>query len=471
MTTLHVILSAFLIGVVLPCVRTFGRRACAADRRLTAALVAVALLGAACGDDDDNASEATPTASSTSEAAPPAPAAAATSDAPPPTEPGDPVAAAQARVVAAEADVIAKQQAVVEARAQFCRDTVGYIEALDRYGKVFTDEAATVGDVETRGADLVQPRDTVVAAAAGVEAANEALAAAEQELVDAQAALAEAIATASSVPTSTTTPATTTTTTIVPRATIERVEQAEADLSATAEGITAATPLAEATAEYNSAALALQMAWLKLLVDADCLTDEQHAQGLEAVIAYTTTLQTELQQLGYYEGEIDGIYGPLTVEAVKRLQADSALRETGFVDQATGRALDEQLAQLQQERAAAEMTRTASVQTVLTLTGFWTGPIDGEWTDELTAALREFQTALGVEPTGVVDAATLAAFQLALAELERLATATTTTTPSTTTTAPPSTPPTVPSTSPSVTLERAPDPPTTPDGAPPTATG
>jgi peptidoglycan hydrolase-like protein with peptidoglycan-binding domain len=466
-TTPTVILSAILVGVILLHVRGFRRRAETSGRRLAAALIAVALLGAACGDDDDDdTSDATP-AASTAEAPAPAPAAAGTTEAAPTTDPEDAVAAAQARVDAAEADVVAKQQAVVEARAQFCRDTVGYIEALDRYGKVFTEEAATVGDVETRGADLVQPRESVVAAAAGVEAANEALAAAEQELIDARAALAQAIATASSVPTSTTTPATTTTTTIVPRATIERVEQAEADLAATAEGITATTPLAEATAEYNSAALALQMAWLKLLVDADCLTDEQHAQGLEAVIAYTTTLQTELQQLGYYEGEIDGIYGPLTVEAVKRLQADSGLRETGFVDQATGRALDDQLAQLQQEQAAAEMTRTASVQTVLTLTGFWTGPIDGEWTDELTAALRAFQTALGVEPTGVVDAATLAAFELALAELERLATATTTTT----TAPPPPTPPTVPSTSPSVTLERAPDPSTTPDSEPPTATG
>ena len=37
------------------------------------------------------------------------------------------------------------------------------------------------------------------------------------------------------------------------------------------------------------------------------------------------------------------------------------------------------------------------------------------WTDELTAALQAFQTALGVEPTGEVDAATLAAFEQALA--------------------------------------------------------
>ncbi len=107
----------------------------------------------------------------------------------------------------------------------------GYVEALDRYGKLFTDEAATVGDVTTGGADLVEPRETVATSADAFFAAREALAVAGQELVEAQAALAEAIATASSVPTSSTTPETTTTTTIVPQATVERVQQAEEDLA------------------------------------------------------------------------------------------------------------------------------------------------------------------------------------------------------------------------------------------------
>ena len=82
-----------------------------------------------------------------------------------------------------------------------------------------------------------------------------------------------------------------------------------------------------------------------------------------------------------------------------------------------------------------EATQTAALQTILTLTGFWDGPIDGQWTDELTQALMSFQTALGVEPTGVVDAATVAAFQQALAALEAAVTSTTTTP----TTAPPAT--------------------------------
>ena len=76
------------------------------------------------------------------------------------------------------------------------------------------------------------------------------------------------------------------------------------------------------------------------------------------------------------------------------------------------------------------------LQTILSLVGFWDGPIDGVWTDELTQALMDFQTALGVEPTGAVDAATIAAFQQALANLEAGATPTTTAAPAATTVAP-----------------------------------
>ena len=188
-----------------------------------------------------------------------------------------------------------------------------------------------------------------------------------------EAALAEAIATASSVPISSTTPESTTTTTLVPQATIERVQQAEDDLADAGEGITSETPLTEATAEYNSAAFALQIAWLRLFYDAGCFSDEQQAEAVEQVTAYTTALQTELQQVGYYEGAIDGIYGPETVDAVKRLQADSDLTETGFVDRATAEALDALLANLELQAAATNLTHTASVQTVLTLTGFWDG--------------------------------------------------------------------------------------------------
>jgi peptidoglycan hydrolase-like protein with peptidoglycan-binding domain len=374
---------------------------------LVATVVAIGLLASACGSDDKSD---TTTAS---------------------TVPADPVAAAQERVTTAESGVKTAQDSLTAAAKQACGDATSYVEILDRYGKLFTDDKATVGDVKTLGDDLVAPRDAVSASAASIAPARDAVAAAQQELVDAQAALADAVAIASSLPTSTTTPQATTTTTIVPAATTDRVQQAEKDLAKAAAGITDATTLADATAEYNSAAFALQIAWMRLLSDGGCLSDEQQANAVAQVAAYTTNLQTQLQQVSLYAGQIDGIYGPETLAAVKQLQKDSGLPETGYADKATQAALDAKLAALGQQAAAAELTSTATVQTILTLTGFWTGPIDGVWTDELTAALQAFQTKLGVPPSGEVDAPTLAAFEQAVAAIKGVVTATTTLVPET----------------------------------------
>ena len=59
---------------------------------------------------------------------------------------------------------------------------------------------------------------------------------------------------------------------------------------------------------------------------------------------------------------------------------------------------------------------TAAVQTTLKLAGYWPGAVDGEWTPELTDALKAFQEELGVEPSGEMDPATLHALQTAIAE-------------------------------------------------------
>ena len=390
--------------------------------RAVALTCALALVVASCGDDDDEVATSEPPSTSTA-IEPTSPA-----TEPPATEPVDEVAEAEQRVSDAEAGVSAAQEALTSAHAGFCSAAEGYVETLDRYGRVFTDRAATVGDIRTLGADLVEPRDQTVSAADAVATAKEQLAAAQQELLDAQAALAAAIATASSVPVDTAAPTTSTTTTLVPSATIERVQQAEDDLARTAGQITDETPLVEAGAAYNSAALALEVAWLRLLHDAECFTDEQQADAVEQLTAYTTALQTDLHTAGYDPGEIDGIYGPNTVAAVEQLQTDSGLPVTGLVDEATARALQSKLDEAGQQQSM----QIVALQTILTLTGFWNGPVDGQWTPELTQALMEFQTALGVEPTGVVDAATLAAFQQAIADLQTLLTSTTTSPPATT---------------------------------------
>ncbi len=65
------------------------------------------------------------------------------------------------------------------------------------------------------------------------------------------------------------------------------------------------------------------------------------------------------------------------------------------------------------------------MQSTLKLAGYWTGPVDGVWTPELTDALTAFQTALGVPPTGAVDVATLNALQQAITDAQSTTTTST----------------------------------------------
>jgi hypothetical protein len=50
-------------------------------------------------------------------------------------------------------------------------------------------------------------------------------------------------------------------------------------------------------------------------------------------------LQQELGQLNYYEGPVDGIMGPQTIQAIKYLQRDAGLPQTGQMNAATQAAL------------------------------------------------------------------------------------------------------------------------------------
>ena len=55
--------------------------------------------------------------------------------------------------------------------------------------------------------------------------------------------------------------------------------------------------------------------------------------------AAVTKLQQQLGQLNYYEGPDDGIMGPQTVAAIKDLQRDAHLPQTGAMNAATQAAL------------------------------------------------------------------------------------------------------------------------------------
>jgi peptidoglycan hydrolase-like protein with peptidoglycan-binding domain len=190
------------------------------------------------------------------------------------------------------------------------------------------------------------------------------------------------------------------------------------------------TPILKATATFNSAAFALEIAWLRALDDAGCLTDEQHKKAEAALTEYTVALQNALKTTGFYTGEVDGVYGPSTLDAVKKLQTANGLPPTGYVDRATAAALSAAMAAKGGDVATRALAHTAAVQSTLKLAGFWTGPVDGHWTPELTTALKSFQTHLGVPATGEVDAATLDALEQTIATAR--SSSATTTTPTTT---------------------------------------
>ena len=58
----------------------------------------------------------------------------------------------------------------------------------------------------------------------------------------------------------------------------------------------------------------------------------QHAEPPDKVIA---DVQGVLQQMGYYTGEVDGLLGPLTREALTAYQADQGLTQTAAIDEPT----------------------------------------------------------------------------------------------------------------------------------------
>ena len=249
----------------------------------------------------------------------------------------------------------------------------------------------------TAGTDLAEPRDDVTAAADSAVAAQEAVVEAEQELADAQAALAAAQSSGSAAAS---TPAVTISPTpLAPAATVSRVQEAESEFTAAQQGITDETPLVQASQQFNAAAVALEMAWLRLFADAGCLTDEQQAAGRggrrrvhhgAADIACATPATTR--------GEVDGVYGPATVDAVEALQQAHGLPSTGTVDKATAAALQADLEAKGGVAAQQSVASTAAVQQTLKLAGFWDGPVDGEWTPALTEALRSSRPSSASSP-------------------------------------------------------------------------
>jgi peptidoglycan hydrolase-like protein with peptidoglycan-binding domain len=122
----------------------------------------------------------------------------------------------------------------------------------------------------------------------------------------------------------------------------------------------------------------------------------------------TTAIVAELQQvmtdLGYYSGPIDGVYGPATTDAVKKMQTDLGVTADGVYGPETHQALKGKGASI-----------VAALQEELTTYGYYTGPIDGSYSQATQDAVKQLQTDLGVTADGKFGPATAQAFDEAVA--------------------------------------------------------
>jgi peptidoglycan hydrolase-like protein with peptidoglycan-binding domain len=133
------------------------------------------------------------------------------------------------------------------------------------------------------------------------------------------------------------------------------------------------------------------------------VTETDEATSLPAGPA-VAELQEVMTSLGYYDGDIDGVYGEDTVAAVEAMQEDLGVTPDGIYGPETHEALEDEAA----------MSITAEIQTVLAEYGYYDGDIDGAYSEETQAAVEALQEDLGVTVDGRVGQETIEAFNEAV---------------------------------------------------------
>jgi murein DD-endopeptidase MepM/ murein hydrolase activator NlpD len=123
-------------------------------------------------------------------------------------------------------------------------------------------------------------------------------------------------------------------------------------------------------------------------------------------------LQVGLHARGLYKGPIDGISGPATAKAIRRLQARARIDVDGVVGPKTRRALG----RFARHRLGSRPLRigntgwdVASLQFRLAEHGFPSGEFDGIFGPHIDGAVRHFQEWAGLKQDGVAGPATVRA--------------------------------------------------------------
>ncbi len=133
---------------------------------------------------------------------------------------------------------------------------------------------------------------------------------------------------------------------------------------------------------------------------------------------YVVQLQERLKQLGFFNGTVDGVFGPLTESAVRSFQASKGLVANGIVDSITWDALDKANVPTPPEQPPVTNKPTlkegskgeyvVELQTKLKALGFYSASVDGFFGAGTTAAVKRYQNAIGLPADGIVGPATWA---------------------------------------------------------------
>jgi len=135
-------------------------------------------------------------------------------------------------------------------------------------------------------------------------------------------------------------------------------------------------------------------------------------------------LQYRLTDLGYYEGELRGQYDTDTVAAVKHVQRDLGLAQTGVTTPELQAVLFSENAPVSAGQTTLREGRSGPVvkklQSALMEMGVYTGELDSVYDLEVSDAVRMFQGAFGYEPDGIATAEVQQALYYKLGQLEEL---------------------------------------------------
>lgn len=119
--------------------------------------------------------------------------------------------------------------------------------------------------------------------------------------------------------------------------------------------------------------------------------------------------QQALINAGFLNDGADGVYGQATAKAVKAFQKEKGLPVSGVIDEETYAALGGIVTDGGDgnDRPSIDPDELRNIQKKLIAGGYLDGAADGLWGSQTAGAVRSFQEAKGLSPTGELDSKTV----------------------------------------------------------------